>query len=259
MAKIFDKTSSVLGTDKTLLLDQREALVYPIPHDDWEILYVGFFISVTNGTQDNALLIPPSSSIQYVTNVLSPKDRIYVGMKPVSNKFPGEGEPYIGATQVDEVSYAWFDTGVTERSRLFSNDSQTRFGNGVIHSNNSKSYDLSSNCFYLPGVTYMNGSTGYALFVGYKFTINNKGTSGQTITIGNYRNVLAEDNEVPGTADTSDQKLKELLLDVNYSFGNPQPFHSSGVPYASPNALFAYLPFAGLRLRIHNMGVIKVK
>jgi hypothetical protein len=110
---------------------------------------------------------------------------------------------------------------------------------------------------YINGVSTANFSlpTGYAYFLNMMFTISNKGSSNQQITIGKSNT----EGSVTVYGNTSDQSLKNAMFSNAIEDSDTRDWNLSGIPYKIPNAVFSYFPYTSLQLRIHNLAVIKVQ
>jgi hypothetical protein len=259
MANIFDK-QLVSGVDRTLVLDQREGLVYPLPFTDWNSIRIGALFSFTTASNDNGDIAADlgSPNAQYDLAVQSPLDKIYLGMKHNNGNFPGtNNEPFVGICS--PYNHAFF---ATFRSpgygfSLGANSNGGELEPGTILSNNT--FSMSSlnadNAFIPYNLGAHDGwptSASYAKFICFEFAVNNKGQSSQTLSITTHTPTFS-------ITDTSNQNLKDLMLtNTNSRIDRGTTVWSvSGIPYALPNAIFMYVPFTQIRMRIHNVGVIK--
>ncbi len=261
MAKIYDKviTSPASGFDRTLILDPREALVYPSPYDDWTVLHVGFIVSATNVTGDNADL-----SIDYPNhddgasiNAVSNRDRFYFGIKTNDSSFPGQQNlPFVGICSASGQSdFRNVYNGFSAPNFAIENSSSSKFSVGVAHSNGTFETTQSTTPFYTPNPSQMAATSLYGMFHGLTFTLNNKGLSNQSINIKYRTNAVAANGD--GTSKQTDAQLKNLMLTLGSTDFGTFSYNNSGSPYVIPNSIFMYLPFPQIRLRIHHLGVIK--
>lgn len=242
--------------DKTLILDPREALIYPFPFGDWTTIRVGFFYSLTANTGDgNVITFPNGANGLSTVDVLSPRDRMYFGIKSANETFPGEGEPYAGLVCFNDqtkVSAEWNGSSFIN-SRFQAFNPNTAYGFGAVQANDTKSYVANGDAgIPMPHVSTMIDSTAYAGFYAFTFQILNKGTASQQITVSKYT-IGAN-----GVTDTSNDNLKALMLSQPYVSTATVDFNLSGVPYSLPDAVFLYLPFGNVRLRIHSVGAVRI-
>lgn len=260
MAKIINRANN----DKTLVLGTREGLVYPLPFSDWNSIKIGVYISACSATSGDDQNYDGVSQAQLIS-VQGAKDRYYFGLKNNNDKFPGEnGEPFVG-----------YFAGGANYSRLlhaFNTFNGTTFGDsnglgtiaterptvtGVIQGNGV----FSGSCGYTrgtagalgAGIGYnVSGSTSYSKIWRMGLTMINKGTSNQKIRIN-----LELADGLTEVSNTDDDHLKN---DLNIDYGTSAVFdyNLSGVPYAVPLAIFLYSPFTTLKVRVHNIGVLKI-
>lgn len=255
MPHTYDKPTTPSGIDRTLILDPRQAMVYPFPYEDWTILNMGMLISATSAIEDNAYL-NWSANFKYSVNTQTPRDRIYIGLKGNNPDFPGEnGENFMGilatsgANDIRRVS-----NGFSNASMAFENNTSPEVIDvGVVHNNGGFS-SSSINYMKIPCAECMSGSGNYSSFHALHFTINNKGESGQSVTI-KYCTTM-EDN-AGGIPKKTDNELKNMMAAGPYTTIGTFPWNNSGGPYDIPDAIFMYIPWSQVRLRIHNVGVIQ--
>jgi hypothetical protein len=259
MANIFDKALTS-GFDRTLVLDQREGLVYPIPFTDWNAIRVGAFFSFTTSSNDNGDIAADlgSPNTTYDLAIQSPLDKIYFGLKHNNGNFPGtNNEPFVGICS--PYTHAMFNTsrspGYDFSLGAFSNGAELE--PGTILSNNT--FSMSSlnadNAFVPYDLGSHNGwptTTNYAKFICFELAVNNKGQPTQRLSITTHTPNFS-------VTDTSNQSLKNLMLtnSTNRTDRGTTTWSISGIPYDLPNAIFMYVPFTQIRMRIHNVGVIK--
>ena len=251
MAKIFDKTTTG-SPERTLLIDQREGLVYPIPYKDWNLIRVGITYSVTNSSEDNGSC---ENVTQSISPILSMRDRVFIGLKSSSSNFPGEnGEPFIGimsnGTIVETDSLVNVSEDYLTVGANFANRGiriNVVGANGVIDGSNSSFGPV----WHLGKASNFDETSGFSRKLVLTFQMKNKGLSTQSIAV-------SHDSDFSDSSDVSDQGLINAMVGTMEVEPNDKVWNLSGVPYPIPDALFFYLPFTTLRLRLHNVAVMKV-
>jgi hypothetical protein len=255
MAKIYDKPLSV-GEDRTLILNSREALLYPFPFKDWNIIRIGAWVSFTNVSSDNVDIGTAFGTNVFSVLVSHISDRLMWGVKPNSSNFPVEdNQPFLGlfsaGTQSDiSMGYSAFPGSIT-----LGGPSPAQMNYGTIHSNNTmgpaSSGIIAGAVVGNPPANTMGDTSQFCFFFGLVLSINNKGLTNQTVNISSSFATL-------NTSDTGDASLKDAMLNATYTDMGMADWNLSGTPYVLPDSLFFYMPFSNVRLRLHNMGVLRV-
>lgn len=253
MAKIFDKVITS-GADRTLVLDTREGLVYPIPYADWNILRVGMFFSLTTPENDNESMIEEDS---YVSRSIY-NTHYMLGVKHNNSNFPGvNGECFAGVySTTSQLRFYRRGPGYSYQT-FFGGDTSAlywAYSNGVLHGNGivNGSSDIAG--FDLNAGTSFAQEVNYARFFIVSLELINKGLSNQQIKVSTNRSLPYIQH-----SDTSDSALENLLFSSVTTSTETHDFNLSGVPYSVPNAIFSFFPFMQARMRIHNIGVTKVE
>lgn len=247
MAQIINK----LNGDKTLVLGQREALVYPLPFEDWTSIRFGALMSSCSsaaGVDSNY------GNFNIQLNITAPSDKFFFGLKYNNDSLPGEnGEAFIGLLPASGNISSDFSSAGTpgNYSYVGTNGAFRSASLGALLPNGYQG-DALIHQFYLQAPDQTAGTGNYMNFVGAVVTINNKGTSSQTITVK-----MATNSNFTQSNDPSDQALRDELSQNFDSYQQTYPWQVGGVPLPPPNALFAYLPFSQIQLRIHNIGTLK--
>lgn len=234
MAKIYTKTITT-GTDKTLILDPREGLIYPFDiGSDWTEARLGMFISMTPYDNDNATPLAET-----LTDSI-PLNSFHIGLKNNDTTLPEtDGALFWGATSVNPISIpataseyinAAMWNMVSNGTTVFSPVSSTT-SNIYISKTTSASADS------------------YCAYIGQKFTITNRGGATQAVSVSFISPTT------PKYSNSSLSVLRALLTSVAYGT-NPiiaTPWHDDGIPRAIPNAIFIRMPTSLNRLRIHSL------
>jgi len=225
MATIYEK----LPVDKCVVLDSREALVYPFDVGYWEQLRVSVAASIVNATGFNE-----RGTDENIGTAWSDKDMFAFGIKDGSDNFPYyEGGAFAGVCMVNGTNSNIDTFGIyTSRSILISG--------GSALSNSA----LPSNRLRLAIRNEVANTTSYAQ--DFHLKIERTGSYYYNTTLD------ANSNNGGATTDVSTQYLRTRSRSANYSnkvFGQ--------LPATGMDNFFIYLPFFNDRLRIHNVVVEK--
>ena len=283
MATIYNKiVDNYLGYDKCIVLENREAFLYPIPNQimsNWSELRIGFICSLTS-TSGDALNTPFHTYKNIGFSSTSKEESYYFGLKSNNNSLPYNSDcSYIGlAPLLNKQSSIDF----------YNNSAVLQF-----YSNNIPQIT----CLLSSGINYQTGSLitfggessdGYGIIMGTNFScgsgspfmrfatkIIKTGNNNLTLTFcrENLQNTAispspTNDSSISGLRDfmlsfgnnDNSQKLytKNTANPDSYSrFNYTSDFTPSGQPIEIPNSLFFYWPFTGSKLRIHNFCVEK--
>jgi len=251
MANIINRTNG----DKTLVLGQREGLVYPLPFEDWNSIKIGAFVSVcpTTGFDNNFGGDQVAESQQL--NINGSSDRFWFGLKGNNNSLPGDnGEPFVGFTAISGAVSMDFDVGNINSAIIGTNGTNRDIRLSILLPNG---YHPASSSPTLPNLFLQNqasvsASTNYCTFFGIRATFVDKGTATQKLTIS-----MAANSNGSYKSDTSDQALRDHISD-NYLLNTVTlDYQVGGVPLPPPMAIFVYCPATIFQFRIHNIGVLK--
>lgn len=278
MATIFNKIPA--SGEKCVILDPREALVYPLNFGDWTEIRVSAAVSFTSLTNDNGIM--PSGYVAASTN--SKNSFLFGLMSGVDGALPFEaGTAYVG---VGNRTGKYLETTVRSNGSCFASitiNSGISPTNGSI--DNGKLIDgfsswngfftdaplLSSAGGILNSVKYFSigggtatspapimtftESTGYCKIIGARFEVNNKGQTGQRFSVG-----FSNNGPSGAFANVSIAQLKQSnqLIDKDLT-GLYYNSHLSptGTPFSMPDKLIIQSPFQNSRLRVHSLLIEK--
>lgn len=241
MATIFQKITG----DNCLILDPREALVYPFSFGgQWTEVRMAMFVSLCSSNGDNT---PPPFSI---ISDSSPSNKFYFGFKTNNNIFPQTPNTlYVGAmSQQDEgtIIASQGANGIRVGSSASNSLSFVyNYNNDFNHQNAVLNPMLSP--------VHMDLDTGYFGFYSIKLSITPQ-------------NVFSGANAIIDVIPGADSSISALRLTAtNATYGTvttgffTQDSTITGLPAARPDAIFAYLPMFDSRMRIHNILIEKYR
>jgi hypothetical protein len=251
MATIYlHPTGNGLG-DNTLVLEPREALVYPFDFgNDWKELGMGMFFSYCGLSGNNS---PWSTEVttSYTSSLLN---SFYFGLTNYNNPFPSDkANYYMGAftqqgfansnylartsSDIDAIGYTLFLSGIKTGA---AGASQVKFSDR----------------------TAMNLPTGYAGFLGIKLasSFDTGSANGKQITGG--MRVYSSPSEFPVY---SISNLEKEIVNGTYGYNGvianaywtTDGFSGSPI-LPRPNAILIYSPFISNKLRIHSLLLTKL-
>jgi len=238
MAEIFNKTGDGGATTyPTLILDNREALIYPLPFTNWSHIKFGMLFSFTDNDNPNA------DMTNFGTNTVSKdgfEDHFFFGLKNSADlKMPKEdSNEFLWGFHDDagdniqiDASFALFND---LRLGTFDNSLSVLYANGNWQFSND---DLH------------NDDTLFASFVGMELTLE-PSASQNNLKI-DYHGFSDANNR-----DISDPDIDRLLARLTSSFSttvtNPVQ------PRDPPHFLFLNWPYYTFRIRVHAIGAIKI-
>lgn len=240
MAKIYTRTTSTHGNDKLLILDGREALMYPFNVGTWNEARLGMFVSLTSSVSDDA------NAVAETITTDSPSNMISIGIKDSSDTLPRiDGSMFWGLGSAN--------TSLTLTSAASNGQNTATGGAGLAVVSYGTSVTTSSSGaspLYLSNVNSANTSTFSVNFIGVKFVIANRGTSTQSVSVS-YSTVNTNYSTI------TIAQLRSLMNSATFSSGttavSSQAWHDSGTPRAIPDTIFVRLPHSLNRLRIHTL------
>ncbi len=233
MATIYTKTTT-LGTEKNLILDGREALVYPFNIGSWTDARLSFFISITTAGDSNAAVVTETVIQNNAANSFC------VGLKTNNATLPRlSGTNFWG---LGPSSAGGGSTNTTTGSLNV---------NSTGHFTVVKDTTITQSANALTANSLGGSGSATSLFctmMSMRFTIADLGGATQTIA-GNVT--------WPSVAYT-DTSLTSLRAAANaVAAGTPAltatAWHDAGVPRAIPDAIFFRHPFSSNRFRIHSL------
>lgn len=193
MAIYYDKLSDITEVQSPREMAYRKFNM----GDDWTEIRIGMFASAVASSGPNNL---NTSEIYLTPNVV---DYAFFGLHNLKTAYPGEaGSRSIGVTSVSSTIQSIPSNGIGDASgewRATSYVDTTRTVNGT--SSGTGQGNL--------GNANPTGATAYAAFAGIKFTVNNRGLSTQSVTIG-----MHFDNAGTAGNDYSSDALR-ILMNVN--------------------------------------------
>lgn len=235
------------GTANAVILDPRQAFIYPFDIGEWNKIRVGMAISFTGVSSDNQNMDSfgtPSVSVS------SARDRIYYGIKPHSQNFPQENnEPFIGFRSHGNSSYITFPPNFLDHRNEHGEKGYigVHYPNGGVE---GKLYDPLANEAY--GVVTPTGladdTIAHCGIITLYLEVLNKGMANQKMIVRHARQ---------GGTDLSLGSMKNSMMSGALVNQGTFEYNNSGAPYVLPNSFFIYSPFFGFRLKIFSVAVIK--
>jgi hypothetical protein len=276
MATIYEKISQIQGVDKTVILEPREALVYPIDFGDWNELRLTYAASFTSSTGDNSEI-----RREKLAGLPNLKNSLLVGLKSgdIFNqnsdyRFLGFGNPTgvsvaIAFTDFFNTNKAGVTFGYTGDSMTFSEPGRRYSPSGISVSPNKFITSGYSDIFVASakqdsfysfstnnnnwGVFITSGD--YSMIHSLRFSAVNKNLSGQSF------NLFWSSNSEARTGDTrlSVLRTQNSIQTPNWftGFYYNSDLSSTGSPISLPQDLIFYNPFINHRLRIHSFVIEK--
>jgi hypothetical protein len=256
MAKVINKG----GTDKTVILNAREWLIYPFQAPNWTDLRVGFFLSLTTTLDDDTIPTVPETVL--VDGTSDPQDRYWIGVKDRSAFMPNSAGAVAFAGFVNEQPAPFHgrgdsvlqtsDIGIGTTNAYYWRPRNGLFPSalgGIVDGGFWKAHSLDGvqNHF----VKDVAGAGGYATAIGLRLQRTTQ--SPKVITVTVRKNVHSSDL---GFSNTPTKTVLQSLLEAW-----PATVQQWGPAQLNtvPSALYCYWPFHNSRLRIHSCGFVKVK
>ena len=250
MAEIYHKVYTG-GIKNTLVLDSRQALLYPMVFDDWNQIVVGAFFSFTDNSELNHSW--GSSEVTYQNTFSTTRDMFYFGLKNNSSQFPKvSGSKFLGALTVAGARW-WSDGDGLPTHFDITEDALTDVSYGSINDTSiltsteaeiwTQSQSENAERFSL--------TSSFALMIALRFTVNDKGLATQTVSIDRYATT--------NNTDTSINALKELIQGSGYTSVATATFNSGDAALTLPNSLFIHFPWSLVRGRLHSVAAMKVE
>lgn len=240
MAEIY----SVGGTDNTLILGVREIFLYPFVSPSWVDLRVGFFVSITDATNDNLT----TGLAESISSAVSPTDFYFMGVAgEQSGEFVGFSNWFGPHASLSELLSSDLALGTTN-AYFWRAQSDTNIFCGGIYTATDRVVNLldgSQQHF----VQNAGGAGGYCTLLTMRLT--RPSPSSNSITFSTKLGTHSGDvlfSTTP-TASILTNNLEAFPLTVQ-QIG---PYTFSG----QLNALYFYWPFHGSRLRIHSLGILQ--
>lgn len=246
MAKFLD-----LNSDRCLILNSREALHMPFQFKDWTNIQLCLAVDWVNPVYEN--LADPRTSAEISTEsrqVISNKDRLYIGLKDDSVLFPGSSNAsFIGAS----VNVGSNSTITNPGSSTPNNISISNLAKTVILPNQTITQANNENLIYL-----VYGNPANYSFIFLEFLVLNKGLSNQQIRIGKYETQALANWFTYAEGSPTREKIDNLRTNSVFNGYHTFDFNVGGVPVKLPNSIFAYAPWTNKKMRIYSLAVINL-
>lgn len=257
LAKVVNLASA---TDKTVILNVRCGVIQPFQAPNWLDLRVGFLLSVTKATDDDDTTglseeINPNTSVA---------DRMWIGVKTRDDAMPRTvGTVFAGWTTGGPGPHDGFG-----HSKLVTSDLAIGTSNAYFWRPKNTDNDLYGCAMLLNGA----GAPRITTDGTQQHFVQNAGGAGGYATLLMLR-LQRPDTEVRGKLLTVTMKTGTHSGDVLFTNtptkallnSNLEAFPSTVQQLgpmqvsAVPDALYLYWPFHDSRLRIHAMGIVKVR
>lgn len=227
MAIVYEKIPDV---DQCVILDNREAVLYPFDLGDWSEIRIGVMMSLIGNSSDNVIGV-----IEDIGSNPVPQDKAYFGIKSSGQSYPLQDDIcFVGIAGAlnGNVSVGAFGIEQVYNSVLSGTDGmQTTFG-----ANSRMRLEVSSS---------VTGESTYSQYFSLKVNRSGNFYSG------------AWDSQSNGSfthSDVSTNYLRGLIRQGDYIFPSTGSMPSGGM-----NNIFLYLPFLNNRVRVHNLIVERFK
>jgi hypothetical protein len=261
MAEIYDKAG-----ERLLIPAVREAYIQPFDAPNWLDLRAGFFLSITDKTNDD-LITGLAETINLGVR-LFPADRYWIGFKTNEIAWPRtENVVFIGYSNT-MVGPVGVQSGETlGNSVLASSDAGIGAGSNYYWPNNShnpswsviitdgqpiRRQSLTGAQQHFAQVVGGAGAAGYATLLALRLTRPN--VQSKLVTIS-FKSVPAFSSDILFSSTPTKEIIETNLLDFPTSVQTRGPTQLRRVP----DALYFYWPFRNSRLRIHSIGVLKYR
>ena len=226
MAQIYAKPTTT-GTEKCLVLEPSEALLYPFNAGNWTDLRIAFSLSATNAGELNGLYLPGSMELE----LNNPATRAWCGLKnSTNNNLPSSGDTrFIGITNDGaESSFGYgYTLGVIDNPYLcIDTGASFLFGPGPLL------------WVVVPTVEQCEDTTNYTQVHRMRFQVVNRGAPEQQVIVSAaYYNGVEHSVSIPD--------LRYRLAAYNESTWT--------VDYLGelPDAFFFRMPWIESRFRMH--------
>lgn len=237
MATIYQKIAS----DKTCILNARQAMLRQFDFGAWTEMRMGFFFSGVTLAGDN------TQAVAETVAVSSPLDRVLVGIKNADTAdMPGfAGSMFLGTGSLN--------AGTSESNTQDYQDSTGPLYalgfNGVTVVGGAAGQSMSYSCLWGANTA---AATAYCGFYGVQFIITNLGAATQAVAIRN-----ANTSAIAG-ADYSESALRTYLNNGPWSGTQRTLTWNDGAnAYAIPDGFFTYMPFFNNRIRLSCIMAVK--
>jgi hypothetical protein len=243
------------GTDKAVILAQRQRLVYPFVCPNWTDLQVGMFVSLTQNALDNDLT---GLTETLAGSIGHPEGRVWIGLKDNSGTFPETAGTYFaGISSIEGNSYVVEQT--TPNGNYWYVGSAS-FGGMALHAYNGVTPASTGSFGGMQMVQFPNTVSvggGYCGYIGFRFTRSSAGATGVLMNVC-YPSGAVSPNQ-SGTLFTSTPTLAGIRAAMRAGLFNSTEYHA-GVTLATSTSLqafFFYWPFLNSNLKIHALAIEK--
>lgn len=243
--------------EKCLVLEPKEALVYPFNFGSWEEIRIGAYMSLTTPDSFTGFYTGTNGeSVFGYTGILYDQlDNFFWGVVNSGSPFPFKSGSYFAGSALNSGSFAEYRITSTQNFsyldvldeftiNLKTNSLSVISGGKPL---NYKTYTGERASMYFPDGESSTGSNNLAMFNGLKFVYN---SGAKNIYIYSFGDI--ESNN-PSTGDLSNLETKINL------FQNSSSSPLSGYCDESllPSAMFLFSPFTGYRIRVHSFLIKK--
>ncbi len=258
MATIITKTTS----GSALVLNSKEALLYPFNLGNWTQIRFGMFVGATSSNDTN------SQYSNEQLNCNAPQNGFYFGL--VTNIDPNNLLPYGDTQNFIGVGAPTGVAGSVGTIAINDNRINSQAGNGnlsafvtvsgkfqVFQDGLNAGSSANVHKIYLPDKVNITGAVGFAGFYGVKITINNAGSTFQTFDIA------TSDNSEAQYTDISIDNLRNQLSNFNSpntTTGfrwNSQMSITGGTPLPLPSGLLLFCPLSQNRIKTFCLDIDK--
>jgi hypothetical protein len=245
LSSFYDKTSTILGTEKTLILEGAgTVLQFPLNMGSWNEIRLGIFGAIIGTSDGNAAGVAESFTAS------SPNNFFCLGIKDNSNIIPGStGSTFFGL--------APYNLATTESISV----------SAALRQLNVATGDGASNfCNYWKDTTNLNGNNSalsafnsdptiagsYAFKTGVILKVNNRGLATQTLQ-GRFLIV----NSDPVVTGYTIDSLRSYLNTLTIAAATARTANNGSVAHAVPDTFYLRWPFTNNRLRLSALVVEK--
>jgi len=250
MAKIYQRVAS---SDKLLILGTRESVSEPFQAPGATDLRVGFFLSITDVTNDD---LPNGAFAEDIVGASQAANYYYIGIKDTGPDFPMTGASTfmgfsnnLGFFREDHSVLSSSDIGIGTSNAWFWRPNNSLSANAAFLVSSGAGGETSDDGVQIHFPQDIVNAGGYSVMLGFRVIINKAPSNSFLIP---HMNTHSSDMLYTNTP-TSSLLLQKL---------DPWPVtvQTKG-PLSGPSpasfALFAYWPFRLSRLRISAFGILK--
>jgi len=239
MPKIYVKNTT-LGNEKSIILEGREGLIYPLQFKNWNRIKVAMYYSIVpNSGDDNQSCVGGATETLQIHDI---RDRFMLGLKSSQSiAMPGEDGEYfwgnIGGTTSNEVAPV--------NSRLNS------IGPGSIYPGSSRQMQGVVQSI-VPNASV---TSSFGAYMGVEFNFSTTTTANEIYNPGDIPLEILFRVNATSITNVSKEALRSETLANNFS-AVAEKMKVDGT--SRPQALFLYWPFFNYRIRVHSIGAFQV-